>query len=139
MDNVTGEKGYIDDDVQGRPMLWLLIGFIIFTVLSFAGVYWLYAGLSGFHTRNQEEARTKVATGEVTPPGPQLQADPVADMNAMNAEQEALLSSYGWVDEEHGVARIPIEKAMELTLEKSLVRSQQNDQAPAAAEAANQE
>ena len=64
-----------------------------------------------------------------------LQADPVADMVAMRNEQNAVLDSYGWVDKEKGVVRIPIEKAIELTLEHSLVRSQITDTTPAVPEA----
>ncbi|MFL6655165.1 MAG: hypothetical protein ACJ8KA_10255 [Sulfurifustis sp.] len=37
---------------------------------------------------------------------------------ALRREQEAKLESYGWVDRERGVARIPIERAMELYVER---------------------
>jgi hypothetical protein len=41
-------------------------------------------------------------------------------MQEMVTEQEAILNSYGWVDKEAGVVRIPIERAIELTLERGL-------------------
>jgi hypothetical protein len=38
--------------------------------------------------------------------------------------QEKQLHSYGWVDEKAGVAHIPIERAMELTVQRLPVRPQ---------------
>ena len=42
----------------------------------------------------------------------QLQTNPAAEMAAFRSEKQQLLESYGWVDREHGIARIPIERAM---------------------------
>jgi hypothetical protein len=46
-------------------------------------------------------------------PAPALQISPRADMARFRAEEEAELSSYGWVDRGRGVVRIPIDQAME--------------------------
>jgi len=45
-------------------------------------------------------------------PAPALQIDPRADMARFRAEEQAELSSYGWIDRDKGVARIPIGRAM---------------------------
>ena len=34
--------------------------------------------------------------------------------------QQEILNSYGWVDKQNGVVRIPIDQAMRLTLERGL-------------------
>lgn len=49
------------------------------------------------------------------PSQPRLQADPAADIAAERALQSSRLYGYGWTDETHTVARIPIQRAMELT------------------------
>ncbi len=55
------------------------------------------------------------------PPGqPRLQVNPQADLARLSGDQEKILSSYAWVDEKAGIARIPIDRAIELTLEKRL-------------------
>lgn len=46
--------------------------------------------------------------------GPALQPDPVRDIAAYRAEKERQLTTYGWVDREHGIVRIPITRAMDL-------------------------
>jgi len=54
------------------------------------------------------------------PPEPRLQTDPRQDMNDLRARQDQLLQSYGWVDKNAGVVRIPIERAMQLVVERGL-------------------
>lgn len=41
---------------------------------------------------------------------------PAADAAALAATQEALLDGYAWVDQNAGIARIPIERAMALVV-----------------------
>ena len=38
----------------------------------------------------------------------------------MRAHEEDILNSYGWVDRGNNVVRIPIDRAMKLTLERGL-------------------
>jgi hypothetical protein len=55
-----------------------------------------------------------------TPSGPRLEPDPLAPRRAARAREDAVLGSYGWVDPNAGVARIPIDRAMELLVERGL-------------------
>jgi hypothetical protein len=51
----------------------------------------------------------------VTPPAvpaPVLQISPRADMARFKAEEDREMTSYGWVDRDRGVVRIPIDRAM---------------------------
>jgi hypothetical protein len=54
------------------------------------------------------------------PPEPRLQTSPREDMEKLRAGESAVLESYGWVDRKAGIARIPIEKAMKLTVQHGL-------------------
>lgn len=45
---------------------------------------------------------------------PRLQSDPSSDLRDYLARENRLLTSYGWVDRNAEVARIPIERAMEI-------------------------
>ncbi len=53
-------------------------------------------------------------------PAPQLQPDPVADLNKFRTSLEERLNSYGWVDKNTGIAHIPIEKAIEMMSQNGL-------------------
>ena len=53
-------------------------------------------------------------------PQPQLQKSPIPDLKTVRAAEDQILKSYGWVDQQRGIARIPIAQAMELVVKKGL-------------------
>ncbi len=53
-------------------------------------------------------------------PQPRLLVTPGASLAELRAAEEADLNSYGWVDRKAGIARIPIDRAMQLLLERGL-------------------
>lgn len=53
-------------------------------------------------------------------PEPKLEPDPVVDYNHLHLFETQWLSTYGWVDQKSGVARIPIDHAMDLLVERGL-------------------
>jgi hypothetical protein len=54
----------------------------------------------------------------VVPPEPKLQISPSLDWQSMVRQETETLESYGWVDRNTGMARIPIERAMEIMVER---------------------
>jgi hypothetical protein len=59
------------------------------------------------------------------PPEPRLQVNPRQDLRDMRAREDEVLTSYGWVDKNAGVVRIPIDEAMKLTLQRGLPSRQE--------------
>ena len=53
-------------------------------------------------------------------PQPRLQLTPVRDLEAMRAAENQILTTYGWVDQQKGVVRIPIDRAIELLAARGL-------------------
>jgi hypothetical protein len=59
-----------------------------------------------------------------SPPGPRLQVAPAKDLDEVRATEDSVLNSYGWVVPNAGVVRIPIDRAIELVVQRGLpVRS----------------
>jgi len=58
--------------------------------------------------------RTTSPPIETAPPSPRLQANPAADLAAERRREEGMLTGYAWVDRERGIARIPVQRAMEI-------------------------
>jgi hypothetical protein len=54
------------------------------------------------------------------PPEPCLQVTAPKDLEQYKAAQEEILNSYGWVDQQAGIVRIPIDRAMDILLQKGL-------------------
>ena len=69
---------------------------------------------------------------------PLLEVDERGQLSTFVLDQEKQLHSYGWVDEKTGVARIPIDEAMELIAKQGLPVCPQGcaNAAPAASETA---
>jgi hypothetical protein len=60
-------------------------------------------------------------------PAPRLQTSPSIDLETLRKQDEGMLHQYGWIDREAGVVRIPIERAMELVVQRGLpVRTKPN-------------
>ena len=57
----------------------------------------------------------------VEPPAPRLQTDPRDELKQLRAEEEKTLDSYGWVDQDQGIVRMPIDRAMQLAVEQGLL------------------
>jgi len=49
-----------------------------------------------------------------------LQVTPHPDLDQYMAEQRASVSSYAWVDSAQGVARVPVDQAIELLAKRGL-------------------
>ncbi len=59
------------------------------------------------------------------PPEPRLQTDPRQNLSDLRAKEDEWLTSYGWVDRNAGIVRIPIDAAMKLTLDRGLPARQE--------------
>lgn len=53
-------------------------------------------------------------------PAPRVSADDLAALEAIRSAQKAELESFGWVDRDRGVVRIPIDRAVDRLLEEGL-------------------
>jgi hypothetical protein len=51
-------------------------------------------------------------TLRISPPGPRLETNPQAELQRFRAEEERRLNTYGWIDKQKGIVRIPINEAM---------------------------
>jgi len=78
-----------------------------------------------------ERVTRSVSNTQMAFPEPRLQIAPQLDLAAMRTREEAELHSYGWVDRQAGVVRLPIDRAMELMAQRGLpVRGDPNAPKP---------
>lgn len=97
----------------------VVIGLGIVTVVVFALV--VSAGLLYYFTHAVEAPSVNpLAETQPPPPEPRLQVTPSADLERFRAEESTRLNSYGWVDREQQTVHIPIDRAMDILLEKGL-------------------
>ncbi|HTS00193.1 MAG TPA: hypothetical protein VML00_10600 [Bacteroidota bacterium] len=54
------------------------------------------------------------------PPGPRFQTDPHAELLRLREAEDTMLTTYGWVNRDSGLARIPVARAMALLAGRGL-------------------
>jgi hypothetical protein len=114
----SGAEGHEKRDINVRKVAVYGVG-----VLLALGVISLVVTLIVFKDVAREDAnftQSPVYDSRQLPPEPRLQAHPTLDLKNLREYEESRLTSYGWVDRPNGVVRLPIDRAMELVLEKGL-------------------
>ena len=99
----------------------LATGVLIVVTLLAIG---LAGALFGYLNREAQRAQRRfpMATTEVQlPSAPLIQYHPEDDLRQMQEEQARILNGYRWVNKDDGVARIPIDRAMKVLLERGLL------------------
>jgi len=110
-----------ESDVNVRVILAFGAGLAVVALIVHVFLWWL----QGSYTTRTERAQSVVypmAVGQQDqlPPEPRLQDNPQQELRDLRAKQESLLTGYGWVNKEAGIARIPIEDAMRMVVERGL-------------------
>lgn len=131
-ENTTGHEGFEHQDLKPAGIVYFFLTLVVVTVLCMFGLKGLYAYLDHREKASQPEVNPLVAkvpedTRHVAPgypqtafPSPKLEEDERGQLNGIRMEEEKTLYSYGWLDEKAGTVRIPIERAMDLLVQRGL-------------------
>jgi hypothetical protein len=112
--------GHETRDVSVRPIVLAGVGLLVVLLATSAGAWWLLAHYQAREARESPPASPLAGEyGRTEPPVPRLQTDPLADLRALRAEEDARLTSYGWVDRDNDLVHIPIERAVDLLAERA--------------------
>jgi hypothetical protein len=146
-ETTSGHGGFERQDLAPGGILYFLLALGVVTVLCLFGLRGLFEYLDHRSKTSQPEVNPLVTnvpadTRHVAPgypqstfPNPKLEEDERGQLNGIRMNEEKTLYSYGWVDEKSGKVRIPIERAMDLIVQRGiLVRPQGAGSAAASAE-----
>jgi hypothetical protein len=114
-------KGHETRDISTRVVVIFAIALIVGGVIVHGLIWLLYAQFAraAAIAYPQEYPMARVGAPQ-PPPEPRLQTRPREELQRMRAEEDRILGSYGWVDAQRGVVRIPIERAMEMVVDEGL-------------------
>jgi hypothetical protein len=107
-------------EVGLRLLLMLLLILVGLTGGVLLGMSWLFTLATARQARLDSPPAPMAQTASSLPPLPRLQVNPAQELRDIRAQEEALLQSYGWVDQSTGTVRIPIDRAMELLVTRGL-------------------
>lgn len=128
-----GHDGYERSDAHAgstyRAGLYIL-GVMFLTALV---VVPMYRFLGRRETAAQKPAATVLRPDAAAPAPavPKLVTSEPAVLAAFRAQEDELLSSWGWVEKDRGIARMPIGEAMRLVAERGLPAFPAPDASPA--------
>jgi hypothetical protein len=111
--------GYETQDAKPRPLIYFTLSMAVLLGLS------ALAAQQAFVRFRPNASVPPFANVRPLPPPPRLQATPFADIEQYQRSQHQILNSYGWVDRQQGIVRIPIDRAMQLLLQRGLPVRQQ--------------
>lgn len=141
IDGHNEEAGFEQEDLGAKPILIFLAALIVGCLLVALVLRGMYRYLDAYQNHQetmqsplvpQSTADTRVIEpGHVARfPQPRLEATETTEINAFRLQEAQTLHSYGWVDQEAGVVRIPIDRAMELLAQRGLPTRPQAGVAP---------
>jgi len=112
-------------DVSPNGIFIFLGGLLLSLGATLVFVAWLYGA---FSTLQEEGAAGAPRVTGI--PEPRIQRTPLTDIYDLRRHEDSILNSYGWVQPESGVARIPIERAMDLLAQRGLPARTGTDPGP---------
>ncbi len=112
-------QGHERRDISVRVVAWFAVGLVVSTAIIYVAVVGLYHLFESYHPSPDAPSRIALHP-HMLAPQPQLQVNPALDLQAFQAAEETKLHRYGWIDKSKGIVRIPIERAMDLIVERGL-------------------
>ena len=114
--------GYEKRDASGKGVFLAVAGLFVVLVLVELIVHFIVADFRKSPPptdRYSGAVRAKQAR-DVQSSYPKLQIAPPTDLARFREQETQALNSYGWVDKNKGIVRMPIDRAMDLVLQKGL-------------------
>jgi hypothetical protein len=137
LENGHGRDSFEQEDLSPVGVFYFMAGLAVVGVVIYFIVVGMYRYLDAIDRKQQTppnpmavqtgvDARVTVPFPEAlskiqqTFPKPVLEHSEMQQFNSILEKQDQTLASYDWVDKDQGIVRIPIDKAMELLVQRGL-------------------
>lgn len=128
--HMTSHDGYEHEDLTSRGPFYFMAGLALLGLVIYLIVFGMYRFLDRYDLAHQPplspmatpEADTRAVTHAETQtfPQPRLEENEHAELRSFIEDQDRKLATYDWVDRDRGTVRIPIDRAMELIVQRGL-------------------
>jgi hypothetical protein len=118
----TGHEtaGHETRDASIRGIVLTGVGLAIGAAVALSIVYGIFQFLSTQPVTTAPPNPMAETNLQQFPPEPRIEEHPAVEIQELHAKEDSLLSTYGWTDKMAGVVRIPIDRAIDLELERGL-------------------
>jgi hypothetical protein len=130
--NPGGHGSFEHQDLSPRSILYFLMVLGVATIVCIFILRGVYEFLDKRERASQPEVNPLVTNvpedtrhvlaryPQTAFPDPKLEEDERTQLNGIRTAEEKMLYSYGWVNEQNGTVHIPIERAMDLIVQRGL-------------------
>jgi hypothetical protein len=130
--NPGAHGSFEHQDLSPRSILYFLVFLAIGTIVSIFILRGVYEFLDKRERSSQPEVNPLVTNipadtrhvparyPQTVFPDPKLEEDERTQLSGIRTAEEKMLYSYGWVNEQNGVVHIPIERAIDLIVQRGL-------------------
>ena len=105
-------------DISFKSIVRFAVVLVVITVVTHVLLWGVFEILDSRVTYAEEY--NPMALPNTLPPAPRLQVDEGEDINEFRMQEDSMMQAYGWLDRNAGVARIPIDRAIEVIATKGL-------------------
>jgi hypothetical protein len=116
---IDADTGHELSDLSARGISLFGVGLALLVIVALLVCYGLLVLLRDSQARRAEPP-SALSPSRERAAGPQLEVQPGQAMKELRRQEEKHLKSYGWIDREKGLAHIPIERAMDILVDKGL-------------------
>ncbi len=110
--------GHETKDASVRGIVLTGLGLAIAAAIAFFIVYGIFQYLSTQPVTTAPPNPMAETSVQQFPPAPRVEEHPAVEIQELHAKEDSLLSTYGWTDKMAGVVRIPIDRAIDLELQR---------------------
>jgi hypothetical protein len=146
--NGHGSEGFETEDLSPLGVFYFMAGLAVVGVVVYFIILGMYRLLDSYDRTHQAPMNPMAVTTGVNPktmtfhditdriektfPKPVLEYSEQTQFTAEVEKQDQALESYDWIDQKNGVVRIPIERAMDVLVQRGLPVLPQGEAARAA-------
>lgn len=128
--DVGAHGSYEHQDLSPRGVMYFFAGLIVLLAVIYAIAFGMYRFLDSYNHANQAtmspmvapESDTRAVTEKDTQafPEPRLEKNERTELREFIEDQDRKLASYKWLDKDKGIVQIPIDRAMDLIVQRGL-------------------
>ena len=117
--DVGHRAGHEDGDVRVKGILMFALGLVALGMVIHVVLGLVMQGFARRESKGQA-LRPPFLAVDVVPPAPRLQGNPGVDLMQFKEQELDRLNHYGWINKDAGIARIPIDRAMDILAQTGL-------------------
>jgi hypothetical protein len=113
-------RGFEERDASIKGLIQFAFWMAVVLAVTLVGMKWTFDYFKRAEPMGPTASPLVTESQRVLPPSPRLQAQPHLELAEYCTAQQQEVTTYSWVDQGSGVVHIPVDRAMDLILERGL-------------------